>query len=224
MDYTKSPKNFFEQYHSKYDDERTLINPNWEWWRVKYHYNLVELSIMNFLMEKCQDKTVLKSVNTILDIGGGTGHWLDFYGKYVEASSITMVDFSEVVVGRLSKRYPDVNVCQLDITEFNSEFSVKFDVVNAIGVMFHIAEDSAWESAVANLCSYIKGDGIAIIGGEFGENTYQVSHHRRARSYDYWSEVLNKNGCKISGLKVNDWVSGASNGGIMDNVLAFVRK
>jgi len=220
LNYKKAPREFFESYHNKYDDERTLINPDWEWWRVKYHYNLVENDIMYWLLATNQSMSDM----SILDIGGGTGHWLDFYTNYLESLNITMLDFSEVVVKRLRKKYPKIKIQHSNVATKQSQFSNKFDVINAIGVMFHLVDDSMWESAVINLCAYLKSGGVAIIGGEFGINTYQVSHHRVARSLEYWKSVVEANDCKIVGVKQNNWVSGISNNGIMDNTLAFTRR
>jgi SAM-dependent methyltransferase len=53
-----------------------------------------------------------------------------------------------------------------------------FDVVNAIGVMFHIVEDERWERAVANLAGRLAPDGVMIVGGQFGPVTHDVGFRR----------------------------------------------
>jgi len=140
------------------------------------------------------------------------------------ASQITAVDFSEVVVDRLKTKYNDVDIFQLDISKYDKRFIAKFDVVNAIGIMFHIVDDVSWESAVKNISEYLKPDGVAIIGGEFSDTTARISHHRRVRSTDYWSDVLKRYNCKIEGIERFEWFSGSTNNGIRDNLLMFSRK
>ena len=125
----------------------------------------------------------------VLDVGSGTGHWVDFYLDVYLAKAVTAVEFvpqmAEFLRGKYAAR-PEVTVLQADIAD-DPLPAREFDIVNAIGVMFHIVNDSLWRQAVANLLAALKPDGLCLVGGDFGEETRNVQFHRTDR-FDSWRE------------------------------------
>jgi hypothetical protein len=70
------------------------------------------------------------------------------------ASRICALDISHVCVANLRSRYanvPGISVQQGDIAQGGFRLDQRFDLVNAIGVMFHIVDDELWLRALANL-------------------------------------------------------------------------
>lgn len=220
--YRNSPSGFFAQYHRRHFNERELISPDWTWYETKYHYNLVENGIIDLL----RDHAPRMTGNAVLDVGAGTGHWIDFYRDVLESRSIVGVDFSEVAAEKLRKRYAgnaDIRIVHSDITLREPDFLGRFDVVNAIGVMFHIIDDAKWLESIRNTCAYLTDRGVALIGGDFGDRTEQLGVMREVRSLSTWDEALRRAGARRVGLKRFDWFKGGCNPGLKNNLLAFVR-
>ncbi len=221
--YREAPQRFFERYHEENFDERSLISPDWTWYETKYHYNLVENGIIDLLGARADPAEPIR-VGDVLDIGSGTGHWIDFYARIMEASSVTGADFSRLATEALAQRYADreeLHVVQLDASEYRADFEQAFDVVNAIGVMFHIVDDQRWKDAVANIGRYLRPGGVALIGGDFGPASEELGVMRRTRSLAVWQSTLAELGLEVYGTRFFDWAKGGVNPGLKNNLLAF---
>lgn len=157
---------------------------------IRFHYNATENSIIHALakafpyppMRMLYPQFQKRRNWRVLDIGSGAGHWLDFYRRYYDAD-VTGVELTSQMAAMLSRKYP--SVIQADITQ---HFSVEpVDIVNAIGVMFHICDDERWAQAVGNLASNLKPGGLMLIGGEFEDRTEDVQFHK-TDDFESWRE------------------------------------
>ncbi|HEY8504825.1 MAG TPA: class I SAM-dependent methyltransferase [Gemmataceae bacterium] len=220
--YRDSPGAYFERYHERYSSERELISPDWKWYETRYHYNLVENGIVDLLLRTGHPVTG----SAALDVGSGTGHWVDFLLHYLEAEEVVAIDFSALAAQRLRERYrqaPNVTVLQADVSEHRPDFEGRFGLITAVGVMFHIIDDGKWRAAVGNLCRYLRPGGVAIVGGDFGEKTEELGVMRKVRSLRTWEGALREGGAVVCGLKRFNWFKGGVNPGLKDNLLAFRR-
>jgi 2-polyprenyl-3-methyl-5-hydroxy-6-metoxy-1,4-benzoquinol methylase len=88
----------------------------------------------------------------ILDIGSGTGFYIERWQE-VGCDKIMGVDLTEVVVKRLSKKYPQHTFEQLDIGSNLSQAieEHKFDIISCFDVLFHIVDDSIYQKAFENI-------------------------------------------------------------------------
>ncbi|MCO6412055.1 MAG: class I SAM-dependent methyltransferase [Thiogranum sp.] len=220
--YRQAPDRFFELYHERWFNEKDLISPGWTWAETKYHYNLVENGIIDLL----QQHFPVIAGKSVLDVGAGTGHWIEFYSAYLEAAGITAVDFSRTCISELQTRYAGqsaIKIQHADIARRNEQFTERFEIINAIGVMFHLVDDNQWEAAIGNLVNYLTNDGIAIIGGDFGEETRESGVMRKYRSLRQWETTLEAFGARVEAVKHHDWFKGGVNEGLKNNLMAFVR-
>lgn len=219
--YRKNPQEFFDKIiHTDADNESKLINKDWPLFWTHYHYNLVENGIMEMVVK--HDLPVKGA--SILDIGVGTGHWLEFYTTYFEPSQLWGVDFAPGPLEKLEDIFSSrVRFQQWDISETIPDClkSIRFDIVNAIGIIFHIVDDRKWETAIRNLSSLLKENGILIIGGDFGNVTKDRGVMRKTRSLLNWQTLANNLDLNILDIKRYDWWAGADQGGLTDNLLAL---
>ena len=210
--------NFFDKFHSLSDvqDDRATISPDFPATYAKFHYNALENEIISYIKKHRLDTKV------ILDIGSGAGHWIDFYYSVFNSSNIYGVDISEVAVSRLIDRFKDndsVNIIQSDVgflSEADKWGKDTFNLINAIGVMFHIVSDKEWDETIQWCYDKLLPGGLMIVSGLFGIITANVQFepdhfntieeynnkgrdsilicNKRVRSKHYWKHKLKKSG------------------------------
>jgi SAM-dependent methyltransferase len=164
----------------------------------RFHYNACENAVIRCLgklmpianlpprvWQFTQERRALQ----VLDIGSGTGHWVDFYLDVYLARAVTAVEFVPQMAEFLRAKYAgrgEVTVLAADIVDEPLPEGA-FDIVNAIGVMFHIVDDERWRCAVARLLAALKPGGLMLVGGDFGAETRDVQFHRIDR-FESWRE------------------------------------
>jgi len=144
----------------------------------------------------------------------------------VECKKITGIDFSPTAVKRLGKLYKNedkIEVSLADISTCNLNLQGRFDLINAIGVLFHIVDDDKWLQAIDNIISWSHDNTLIIISGDFGDKTETRGVMRKLRALNIWEDVLNARNCEIIQVRRFDWFSSADQGGITDNLLVFKR-
>ncbi len=181
-------KRYFESWHrasGSLEDSETIA-PGASPLRTTYHYNAVENSIMEALAGER-----LPTPLTVLDVGSGAGHWIDFYRRVFGASSVVGLELSALAVEALRVKYagePDVEILEGDVGADGFVLGRTFGLVNAVGVMFHVVDDGRWERAVANLAAHLDPGGHAVVTGQFGRTTRNVQFHRRD-DFSSWDEL-----------------------------------
>jgi len=170
---------FFESYYKSVStqgfSDRITIAPHAHSLHAKFHYNATENSII-----KCFVRHPVRDAPAVLDIGSGAGHWIDFWLATFNASFVCGVDISKTCVEALRSKYAhskNVVIVEGDISQSDFSLDRKFDVISAIGVIFHIVEDDLWHKALINLCNMLSDDGVIVVGGDFGWITQNVQFH-----------------------------------------------
>jgi SAM-dependent methyltransferase len=152
------------------------ISPRYDPLASRFHYAAVELSILRCFWRRPDFRP-----RSVLDIGTGAGHWIEFYRSVFRPERVTGIDLTPAVVETLAERYrqtPGVRLEAADIASPDLDLGQRFDLVNAIGVMFHIVDDASWEIALANIAAHLNPGGVVLIGGQFGPTTRNVQFSR----------------------------------------------
>ena len=100
----------------------------------------------------------------------------------------------------LKKKYAgaaNIEIYNMLANEFLDSSNSCYDVVNAIGVMFHIVDDYEWEQTISSISERIKDGGMLVVGGFFGsinnvnvQTDAELKVNKRLRSKSRWIQVL----------------------------------
>lgn len=165
---------------------------------AKYHYSSIELKILKHLYNNGVDI----NGTSVLDVGSGSGYWIAFY-KAMGAGEVTGIDVSESSIEFLKDKYANDEKVLLyhgKASELIGGMSKKMDIVNAIGVMFHIVDDEEWRETIEKIADRLPTGGIFVVGGHFGIlNGLNVQIkggqiNKRLRSRSVWKKTLKKAG------------------------------
>lgn len=98
----------------------------------------------------------------VLDIGSGTGIWIDFW-KAAGAAHLEGADLTEVSVQHLAAKYPDVAFRRADIGGELPAEEGTFDLVSVMSVLLHIVDEERWRTAFANVQRLLRPGGHAVL-------------------------------------------------------------
>jgi SAM-dependent methyltransferase len=213
-------KQFFESWYRASGETPTdadTIAPGRSALATRYHYNAVENAIIEYLVSRPSLRW-----SRVLDIGSGAGHWINFF-RALGAEEVVGVEISAAAVRALEQKFGEgVVIAQADVSSSDFELDREFDVISAIGVMFHIVEDAAWERVLVNLGRHLAPGGVLIVSGQFGFRTANVQFHRsdefaswdefdaerraelvnkRIRSRSYWRKAARRAGLRVDSMK-----------------------
>lgn len=109
----------------------------------------------------------------VLDAGCGTGFFTDFYLR--RGATVTGLDITTASVERLRMRFPQLRFVLADVSE--SAPDERYDVVNAIDVLYHITDDSRWERAMRNLAGAVEPGGWLVLTDVFEVGGSEAAHN-----------------------------------------------
>jgi SAM-dependent methyltransferase len=164
-----------------------------EWmYRIRSHVLLKALKQLNHY--HFGDST------TVLDIGVGTGFYVDFWRKFCQSKRVDGVDITNVAVENMRKRYPDSQFFVADIGEKNlrEKFGEKtYGIVSAFDVLFHITEDEKYMRAIHNIYSLLKPSGIFVLSENFLFSNIARADFQVNRSKEHIERLLTDTGFQI---------------------------
>jgi SAM-dependent methyltransferase len=135
------------------------------------------------------------SGKSILDVGSGTGFFIEFYSRFQPEMMIGL-DITQVSVDRLTHRYPAYQFVQADIGE-PLELARRFDIINAQDVFYHIVDDQRFDQALENL-ERLSHPGTSLFFSElFESETIAEAPHVRFRSQAVYQDGLRRRGFRI---------------------------
>jgi len=155
--------------------DRITIAPDVPPTHARYHYNATENSIIRAIA-----RHPVCEAPVVLDIGSGAGHWIDFWRENYGASEVVGLELAESCARALAGKYrdaPGVRIVRGDLSDAGLALGRTFDVINAIGVIFHIVDDDRWRQALANMRALLNDTGVIVVGGYFGLLTRDTQFH-----------------------------------------------
>ncbi len=188
-----------------------LLSDSFDASGVAYAYLAVSFNEAMYRAERDVVRRALRQhagsgpINAALDVGCGTGVWVDFWHQ-LSVSRVTGLDLTKASVSRLRKTRPADEFLQLDIGEPGMNLDQRFDAISAMSVLLHIVEPERFSAAVANLARHLAPGGVLFMieplvvnrwwGQEFGPTS-----NSRIRTVSDWADVLATHGLEIVDLR-----------------------
>jgi SAM-dependent methyltransferase len=112
---------------------------------------------------------------SVLDVGSGTGFYIDQWRRAQGVGDITGVDITEVAVERLARRFPEQRFERYDVgTSEPAPLPGGYAVVSAFDVLFHVTDDERYERAFRNIHDLLRPGGYLAFSDNFVHG--QASH------------------------------------------------
>ena len=195
--------------------DRTTISARKTALSAMYHYASVELLV---LRELCRAGVDLERAR-VLDVGSGAGHWIDFYRR-AGAGRCVGVELSERCADHLRGKYAGDDAVEIHHGHFQEvleDLKPGFDLINAIGVMFHVVDDADWERGLQRIADGLNEGGWLVVGGHFGwldgldvQVDARGAVNKRLRSRRSWRRTLRALGFGLIRIHRNPaylWIS-----------------
>lgn len=134
----------------------------------------------------------------VLDIGSGTGFWIDAW-QALGVHSVTGSDLTQVAVDHLQQSHPRHRFTRLDISgplDFQS-LGGPYDVVSAFDVLFHITSDAKFFSSIINIHRLLSDRGYFVFSDNFVHGKEVRGNHQVSRTLAEISEAVTKAGFRI---------------------------
>lgn len=131
----------------------------------------------------------------VLDIGSGTGFYLDCW-RELGVRSIAGSDFTEQVRASLAQRF-DVPILRFDVGGNDIPRDRRYDAVSAMDVLFHIVDDDAYARSFVNIASVLVPGGVFIFTENFLHTGPIRAAHQVSRSLDEITEHVRRAGFDI---------------------------
>ena len=134
---------------------------------------------------------------SVLDIGSGTGVYVDEWHRW-GAREVAGSDITQIVVDRLSHRFPADRFLKLDIggADLNGLQPKSREVVSAFDVLFHIVDDVRYEQAIQNIASLIVPGGWFLYSDNLVRKGSRITHYV-SREEGTILETLGRNGFAV---------------------------
>jgi SAM-dependent methyltransferase len=155
-------------------------------WSYKVKVRILEETLDNLKID-CKGRSVL-------DIGCGTGFWVEFY-KSKGATPIVGVDVASISIERLREKYQQLEFWEADIGETKINIDRRFDIVNVFDVLYHIKDRSKFGNAISNIAQLSNvGAYIFITDSLIDKSEFEHVFFRGLPTYE---EELKRNNLRL---------------------------
>lgn len=151
------------------------------------------------------DRAGVGAPRRVLDIGSGTGYWIDFW-RARGAGEIVGLDLTQAAVEGLRARFPAVRFEQADVGAEDLPPGIgQVDAISAMSVLLHITEEERFRRAVANLGAALVPGGVLlltepVVVHHWWGRPFDESSNSKARPLVEWSDALAAAGLRIESI------------------------
>lgn len=190
---TTSQVGYWDERHAA-DDSLDTVG----WAGLGHAFNAWMYAVRRVVVRRAVRAHVPLSAETrVLDIGSGTGYYLDRWqelgGGRVEGS-----DYSAAAVERLRRARPATPIHQLDLGGDPAGLAADpYDVVSAMDMLFHIVDAEAYARAIANLGRLVKPGGHLLMTENLLDGRVEAGPHQVSRSEEEIVGLLRGAGFEI---------------------------
>jgi len=188
-------KSYWTERYIKEFSYRSSAHISFSWSYNQYVYKAYLRTLNNMLM---RNKRSLFQKN-ILDIGSGTGYYIEYYQK-MGVSSLVGTDITDISILNLHNKFKNYSFICHDITQNFPEWikKNKLDIISVFDVLYYIIDDHLFEKSITNIAEISNPQTLIIITDKFTEQLPNKGLiYFKHRSLDHYKKVLKKNGLKI---------------------------
>jgi len=133
---------------------------------------------------------------SVLELGPGTGFYVERWAR-LGVRELIGVDVAAPAVARLGRRFPRYRFLAADIGRPLAPPPGTFDVVTAFDVLFHLTDESAFETAIAMMAEALRPGGVALISDLFPRTREVRRAHHVSRTETAYRAVLAGHGLTV---------------------------
>src|SRR6266487_246232 len=136
--------------------------------------------------------------STVLDIGSGTGFWLNVW-RSLGVRDLVGSDMTSIAVENLRKGYPSLKIFKLDISDREAVGNMegRFHLISAFDVLYHVMEEDRFQNAISNVSTLLSPGGYFLFTDSFLRSSPTGSAHQVNRTLDEYICLLRTNGLEV---------------------------
>lgn len=181
-------KDFWDE---RLERETNLVGTGHRAFNLEYNRELYRMQ-RDTLDQLLSDNEIEMAGRRVLDIGSGTGFYVDYY-RQNNAAHVTGLDITPTSVAHLQKTFPEEEFHCVDIGAVDTlPFAGPFDWVSVVSVIYHIVDPRAFEQAMTNICGAIAPGGYLLISDMFRTPRQLTPGHVRFRSDDVYQPIFDR--------------------------------
>lgn len=200
---TFNPQRYWEQHLQAYPGIRGVgyTSRSSQFLELQYRSRMrqVELALRHYGLTDLAGRSVL-------DIGSGTGIWLDFWHRH-GVGRVVGLDFAQPSIERLQEQFPDDLIVQADLSVVPLPLpdAIRFDVISAFDVLLHIVDPDGLRRTIVNLAHHCAPGGWliisdAVVQGRGYVPTCSYAIFNKVRLVTEYRDVLAEHGFAIDSI------------------------